>query len=287
MSALLSIDIGGSRLKWAVCEDGRIIDEGVHSSAKGNENITRQIAQLVRQHNLPYGIAIAGDVQDGIIGGAEHLQITNYHPAKELQALGLTPPVICVNDATAACAGESQGYDSLACVVIGTGIGGKLFAGNTVFNGEQGSGGEVGHTVFEKGGLPCACGLRGCSELYGGWAGISSQYQKQAGRTITPSEMLELYQAGDKRVVQIMEQAFDAIAFAGTVLIASVNPQALMVGGGIAAAWGELLREQVQQRTQQLSFAGINTPVHLSQLGQHAPLLGVSRLVQEEVFLQK
>ena len=86
-------------------------------------------------------------------------------------------PIYMENDANAGAIAEKwwgigRGYDSLAYVKIGTGVGSGLVINNEIYRGYSGSAGEIGHTTIETNGRLCRCGNHGCLESYVGLPGI-------------------------------------------------------------------------------------------------------------------
>jgi glucokinase len=195
-------------------------------------------------------------------------------------------PLTCINDATAACAGEIVDDTVMAYMALGTGIGSKIAVGKNVLVGHHGAAGEVGHVVF-KPGVPCLCGLDGCTEAYAGWGGLQRQWNQLHDTPLTdPTALLEHVRYGDAIAMELWDQAMAAVAHAATCLIASVDPARLVLGGGLSVAWGDPLLAGVVARLPHQSYTGQRTPVVMTTLYEQAALLGVAAIARGDIGLR-
>ncbi|MDN5755964.1 MAG: ROK family protein [Arthrobacter sp.] len=159
-----------------------------------------------------------------------------------------------------------------AVLVIGTGIAGALFVdGRRLEAG--GFAGEIGHAAV-PGGLDCPCGAHGCLETVGSAAAIARNYTRATGTEVDGArEVLERRRTGDTDAAHCWDAAVEALSFSIAQLCASVGPEAVIVGGGLAQAGDDLLvplRAAVDAR---LSFH--RTPrIITAELGQDAGLRG-------------
>ena len=189
-----------------------------------------------------WGLCVPGLVENGTVRYAANLPLRDT-PLPEL----LTPrPRVFVNDLVAATAGEAAG-GSLALLQVGTGI-----AARRAIDGRVLPGGEVGHLRFRHDGPPCRCGNRGCVEAY---------LRDADGPT---------------------DDALEAIGFAAAALVAAWDPGTLRLGGGLAAAWGEMLLDAVRAGLSErvLPSLAASTTVESARLGDSAALLGLAALAR-------
>lgn len=168
---------------------------------------------------------------------------------------------VLLNDGRASAWGESVrghacGADPLLCLFFGTGIGIGLMVGGRPFLGGNNAAGEIGHTIYQPGGRRCPCGALGHFEAYCGGRAILEQAQQQLGNP--PSEFGAQWSAGSVAAVaqrkdatgdrarEILEEA----ATAAVTLVANactlLNPQAVVLGGGVLSGWPQL-RERICQ----------------------------------------
>lgn len=189
----VGVDIGGTFVKLYVMDErGEILrKEKVETNySQGAEGFIKQIAQFINeikdqypQQNVAVGVGAPGDVdnQKGILRYNPNLKfkdVDDWALADMLEKhTGIRPYV--ANDATLAAWGvyervlNRQGTNVLV-ITLGTGVGGGLILNKELFQGSNGTAGEVGHTKIAstKTGPQCGCGARGCLEAFVGTIGI-------------------------------------------------------------------------------------------------------------------
>ena len=180
----LGLDLGGTKIKLAVLVDGRFVsrDETETRSEDGPDAVLERVIELGRGAGDAdsVGVAVPGLVDEG--GTA--LLFPNLHGAwagrQVLAPLekGLGRPVRLLNDGHAfalaeASLGAGTGCSTVMCIVCGTGIGGGLALDGVLHLGPDARAGEFGHHTVAEDGSPCACGNRGCLELYAGSRAIA------------------------------------------------------------------------------------------------------------------
>lgn len=155
------------------------------------------------------------------------------------KALGGVPALV-ENDAKLAAIGErargaGRGADHLAYVTWSTGIGSGLVLGGRLHTGAHGTAGEVGHMILDPDGPLCACGQRGCLEAFAGGAGM----KRRTGRSA--AELCREAAAGDPQSGAVIEEAARRFGQAMVNLTNLVDPEVIVVGGGLTGSW-RLLR---------------------------------------------
>jgi glucokinase len=188
--------------------------------------------------------------------------------------------------------GAGRGVDTVAVFAIGTGIGGGLVINGQLHLGIGGTGGELGHTMIDFNGPRCGCGNDGCLEAYASGPAIAAMGMKAVsqGRTtaiaelceydlnrITPELIAEAAQAGDEIAKDIYEKAGFYIGIAAANVCASIGPQRVIIGGGVAQA-GELLLAPIRRTIRERVFVMPVEQVEVvpSQLGDNAGVIGVA-----------
>jgi glucokinase len=183
------------------------------------------------------------------------------------QAVGL--PVVVENDGNVAAWAEFQfgaardAHDSMALFTVGTGIGGGLIIHGQLVRGAHGIAGEMGHTVIVADGLPCGCGRRGCIEQYASGkalvrfakAGALGQ-PDDAGRLlalaggvveqINGPMVTRAARDGDPVALAAFEQIGHWLGIAMADCVQVVDPQVIVIGGGVIDA-GELLLQPARR----------------------------------------
>ena len=276
-ASFLAVDVGGSSVKHALVVDGRLEAQVREPVARDLEGLVTQLGRIHDQAGAPaWGLSIAGlvDAERGVVRYASNL------PLRETPLLELLPePAVFANDLVAATVGEAEG-DTLALLQAGTGI-----AGRCAVNGRVDArpyAGEVGHLRFRRDGLRCRCGQDGCAEAYGAWGGILDRHAA-AGRPEPTPDLLFAAAEDDEWGREVLDNALEAIGFAASALVAACDPGTLRVGGGLAAAWGEVVLTAIRQAlaTSVLPDVAAATTVEPARLGDTAALLGLYRLSLE------
>ena len=157
-------------------------------------------------------------------------------------ALGL--PTRMINDARAftlaeGTLGAGRGYSTIACVTLGTGVGGGLFINGRLHRGAFGVAGELGHQTVLPDGPLCGCGNRGCVEALVRADVLASN----AGRP-TASAVFEGARGGDDRCIAAVSQMADFLGIGLGNVVTLFGPDRIVVGGGIAEA-GDLVLEPI------------------------------------------
>lgn len=180
----IGIDIGGTSIKGAaVYDDGRMLDTfsmPVEKGEPGEVTITKLI-DLVEKYIKEQGIAkeVVGigfgvpgllDIENGIVTFSNNLKWENLHIA-DMFKKRLPYQIRIANDANVAAFGEAKfgagkGVDYVIMLTLGTGVGGGIVLDGKLYEGNEGKGAELGHTVVQYGGRDCSCGRKGCLETY-------------------------------------------------------------------------------------------------------------------------
>ncbi|MGH8923182.1 MAG: ROK family protein [Acidimicrobiia bacterium] len=240
---MIGIDIGGSHLKAVRLGAGAVETE--RQVKRLDTGWLEQTADLVQSFNNEesVGVGVAGlvDHRAGRLIWAPHIPSVNVEVASELGRL-LGRRVSVDNDANCAALAESRlgpgaGADSVLAVMVGTGIGMGLVIAGQLFRG-RGLAGEAGHMRMVPEGIRCPCGRDGCWEtVVSGWR-LAQQWG--AGRpAATASTIASAAQAGDRRAAAILEGAGRWLGRGLANLIALLDPEVVVVGGGVIAGAGE------------------------------------------------
>lgn len=275
----LGIDIGGTFTKLAVmAEDHQVLGEGrVETQAQtGPAQLVvragRALGEVCAEKGLETsGARAAGVGIAGLVKADAGLLVTapNLHEWAPFDVAGafssaLGCPVVVDNDASVFALGEAhlgagKGRDPVAMITLGTGVGGGLVSNGRIFRGRDGFAGEFGHMALtvEDGPL-CACGARGCVEAYLRSSHVVSlALEKVKASDTRPSPALaralasgeatsrtvgEAAAAGDPVAQAVFSELGRYLGIAIANLISAFNPDAVIVGGGVALV-GEALLE--------------------------------------------
>ena len=306
----LGIDVGGTNLKAGlVDETGNILAvERRPLDFRGPEQFAADVAQLaaaaahkggVAPEALEYvGMGLPGAVSGGDILFTTNIPMENV-PIEELFRRHLDLPLLLGNDADCAAVGEffcgaGQGTRDFAVVTLGTGIGCGLLLGGKLHGGPASS--EAGHLVICHGGELCNCGRRGCWERYASATALIQQTKAamaahpesllhaiaaENGGVVEGRTAFQAAQAGDETALAVCGQYVEYLADGTISLINILRPEAVAIGGGVAAAPEHLLLEPLREIVARESFSshgGITTRVLRAELGNDAGIIGAALL---------
>lgn len=183
-------------------------------------------------------------------------------------------PAVIDNDAACFALGEwwmgaGQRAECLVGVTLGTGVGSGIVLGGRIHHGASDAAGELGHTVVAVGGRRCGCGRRGCVEAYASGPAIAGRAREALaegiavapsvlGRrdpgAITARDVCAAAAAGDELARIVVQRAADMLAVALANVIHLLNPDVLVIGGGVAAA-GRFLMGPLRTGVERRAFA--------------------------------
>ena len=306
----IGIDVGGTNLKAGlVREDGQILAvERTPLAFENPEQFARTLAQLgqsvLHQAGIPASdVVSAGIGIPGAVAGGDILYTCNIPlrdvPLSRLFRQHLDVPVLLENDANCAAVGEwlcgaGRGTQQFIVVTLGTGVGGGLILNGKLYSG-SGMVGEVGHMVIQHGGAPCNCGRRGCWEAYASATGLIRMTRE--AMEAHPESLLHTVAAqsgcvegrtafdaavqGDETALALCRDYVSYLAAGVTNLINILQPEAVAIGGGVAAAPDGLLltplREIVERECYPRHTGQISRIVR-AELGNDAGIIGAALL---------
>jgi glucokinase len=312
---VIAADIGGSRFRVGLFdEEGRRLlvseDETVRSAGRD-----WMLAQL-REHGQAirlksdYPVKACGISFGGPVDFARQSVTSLHSPGWESYALsewvkevfGL--PCQLDNDANAGALGEyrfgaGRGTQSIVFITLSTGIGGGLVFGGKVFRGKDSMAGEIGHLPVSDAGALCACGARGCLETFCSGTAIAQRGREWAIRRpeavarmlelsggaaedITSRAVVQAAAEGDVAAGRIIREAARWLSRALLTVIRIVNPEKIILGGGVAQA-GKVLLDPVHESLEELGSPSIrySTEIVLAELGTYSALYGAAALALE------
>ena len=270
----VGIDIGGTKIAGALVNEAGEIIRDLKVPTPANDPVALQAAVVKMVEELrageqvsAVGVAAAGfiDAKQSVVYYSPNLSWRN-EPLKEKLEAELGLPVVIENDANAAGwaeyrFGAGAGYHHMMMLTIGTGVGGAIVANGELFRGGFGIGAELGHMNFVPKGKLCGCGQHGCLEQYGsGTALLNSAKELVASGSeeakrlkelsdsvpeLTGNEVYKAIQEGDPGALRLLTELGSNLGLAVASLVAVLDPEIVVIGGGVSAA-GELLLEPIR-----------------------------------------
>lgn len=295
---IIGIDIGGTSIKGIVVnEHGDALHEfGIPTEAgRGKDHIVLHTETVIRQLLNRYpdtagiGIGTAGrvDVDKGrVVYATDNLPGWMGFELRQWGEARFGLPVVADNDANTALAGEAwlgagAGLSDLTMLTLGTGVGGANMIGGRLHRGARWNGGEWGHVIFVPHGHPCNCGMQGCIEQYISGTALTRLARTAAGRDYASGrELFADYEQGNEAVIAVVRQFVDNLALVIHNIHIGLNPQAIIIGGGVAdarAVWWDLLERR-------LSVLDPAMDVRPASLGNRAGAIGAARLAMNTLM---
>lgn len=303
-------DLGGTHLRAAIIDrSGRIHHRLKHPTPQAElpAEIVHALVDAARSCEnecTPRGgkisavsVAVPGTVnfEEGVVVKAPNVPcLDGFRLGAALQG-ELGWPAIVENDANAAAVGEvwqgaGRGYSHIVCVTLGTGVGGGIILDGKLWRGVDGSAGEIGHIGVDPfGGVPCTCGSRGCLEVYASATAIVRMTREARPRYPTSilhmSEHLtseKIYQAGlegDELALEVLRRMGVYLGIGLASLVNLLNPEIIVIGGGVAAGW-QLFEKHMNQQVIERAFPlpAQRVKITRAECGDDAGLLGAARL---------
>lgn len=312
---LLGIDLGGTTTKFAIMKpQGEIQQRWSIQTDVLNDgnNIIPNIIDSINHHLQLYqmsakqfqgiGIGTPGsvDYQTGTVDSAFNLNWDRPMALKEQIELHTNIPVQVENDANVAALGErwlgaGKNSDNVAFVTLGTGVGGGIIINGQIVHGQGGSAGEIGHMTINPQGYRCTCGKRGCLETVASATGIvhvardyAQEYAGDSelkasldnGDDLTAKDVFDLAKQNDPLALKVTSAVCDQLGLALSIVAVTINPQYIIIGGGVSNA-GDFLLQRVQESYNRYVFSSVKktTTLTLATLGNEAGVIGAASLI--------
>ena len=147
-------------------------------------------------------------------------------------------------------------------LIIGTGVGGGVVQDKAIFSGKEGLPGEVGHfaipATLDLPPIPCGCGAKGCYETYLSGEGIARIAKLETGALIPAREVFERAEAGDEAMLRVTDRWFDLLTELLLTLNLCIDPEMVVIGGGVSEA--PRLVERAQKAIDARVLTGTRAP---------------------------
>lgn len=311
----IGIDVGGTNVKIALVDsDGKIgYSNTIPTRAEmGYEYTINNMKQAIRDlmtetklsakdiEGIGFGLPGQVDFKSGIVRLITNIPGWVEIPLAKMIEDEFHIPTRIDNDVRCAALGElnfgaGKGCENLICITVGTGIGSGLIINGKLVRGASNAAGEIGHIKLQMHDGPiCGCGDTGCLEAFASGPSIvamaeeyilggkSTKYREMAnGGAITPFIVAEAAKAGDPVARRIFTRMGEYIGIGMASVVNLLNPERIIVGGGVADAGDILLtplKETIKKRA--MKIAGETVEVVPAQLGNTAGVIGASLLIE-------
>src|SRR4051812_47116402 len=309
------IDLGGTKIQTAIVDSGgQGFGEARHPTptsggpadvARAMQDALREAASAagVKSEELQgIGVGSPGDAdgKTGVVSGARNLPgWEGSFPLGETLSTALGAKVRVGNDVQVATEAEfhlgaGREFQSLIGVFWGTGVGGGLVLDGKPWLG-RGAAGEIGHMVVKRGGAKCPCGRRGCMEAYAGRSAMEAEARRQheEGQKTDLFKLMEKHgkprltsgiweralDHGDDLAEKLIDRAIEALGTGVASAINLIDPEAIVIGGGLGIRLGERYMEPLMTEMGKHLFVDERPPaVRVASLGDLGGAVGASLL---------
>lgn len=314
MALSIGVDVGGTKIAAGVVDDDGAVLKTIRrgSPATSRQAIIETITSVTSSLKADFpevetvGIGAAGFVSSdrSTMAHGTNLDWTGLNVAEAIsQGVGL--PVVVENDANAfgwaeVRFGAARGKTNALIVAIGTGLGGAIVVDGRLVRGAAGFAAEIGHINVVPEGRPCGCGQRGCLERYSagtalgvnGWelARFRPDYAARIielsggdSNSISGKAVTAAAREGDPAALECYAQLTHWLAIGLADLCAVLDPEVIVIAGGLAEA-GDILLEPTREAFTRFLTAGRARPaipIVLAEGGQEAGLVGAADLARQ------
>jgi len=295
---VIGIDVGGTGLKGSVIDrQGNVFtkehrptqrERGPEAVIESILDFADDLAKKLRNSSganrvVAAGVAVPGliDEETGVALASVNLEWKDV-PLRRLLEERLGIPAVVGHDVrTASIAeellGAARGSKDFLFLTLGTGVGAAVVLHGTPYVGAHDIGGEFGHMVVLPGGPLCGCGRRGCLETLASASAVVRRYRSltQATADITAQDVAERVQSGDPVASQVWGEAIGALSMGLANYITLLDPERVVIGGGMADAGQMLFEPLIAQLATEVTLQPI--PLVLpAALGNDAGYLGAA-----------
>ena len=248
-AAHIGFDVGGTKIFGVATDPGGTVQQTLRErTPPGLAPLLKILAAMTKRlcdGSAPksVGIGMAGliTLQGRVTVSPNLVGVDGTDIGSSLREL-LNLPVFLDNEVNCAArwemsAGAARGVRDGVMVSVGTGIGGAFMLNGEVLRGFGGLAGEPGHMIVEAGGRQCACGRRGCWEMYASGGALDRMAVERLGPTGRGPDVTAAARAGDAVALEVLDQFAYWLALGISNLCILTDPELVVIGGGLSEEW--------------------------------------------------
>ncbi|MCE9627186.1 MAG: ROK family protein [Candidatus Eisenbacteria bacterium] len=252
-TTLLAFDLGGTDLKVGRVDASGTVHDFQKLPSRANEGEAPLFEAVTTAANTVGSHAARGAAGFGspgvlhpvsgiIVDRTPNLNLSADFPMRARLESVLGRKVAIDNDANMAAlaehtAGAGKGARVSLTITVGTGVGCGIVVDGRVLKGAMGGAGEIGHMPLGSTGPACGCGVVGCAEPMASGSGLIAR-AREAGLDV--SNAREVFESSDPRAAEAIARMVDHLARMVSAATALLNPDVIVIGGGVAQAGPKL-----------------------------------------------
>jgi glucokinase len=288
MKAFAGIDLGGTNIKYGLIDSaGKILfDKSTPAHAHSSKSEILNRLESCAKELLEFGAAsdylisyigvgspgTVDSIKGRILGHSPNIRDWKGTNISKHLSKRLKLPVYVGNDANLMALAETMfgaghGNKNVFCTTVGTGIGGGIVVNGKLIKGSAFSAGEFGHIPIVMDGKKCGCGLKGCLEAYAAAANLLSMAKNELRKPgakgslfrifskngdITIKDIMVQFRERDPLATGIVQKHVDYLATGLAAVVHLFNPDAIIIGGGIADGGGrdyiKMIKSSLEKR---------------------------------------
>jgi len=294
----VALDLGGTDLKAASIASSGEVRVFTRVPSRAGEDADALVAALIgTARGLLDGASGVGVGCPGVIHPASgalvdrtvHLPLPTDFPLRDVLERALGVPVAADNDANCAALGEhvagaAKGASVSITITLGTGVGCGIVVDGHVLRGAWGGAGEIAHMGLGRRGRACGCGVEGCAEPLSGGEGLVLRARESGLDATGAADVFAAAADGDARATQLIDEMTDALGQQIGCAVQMLNPEVVVIGGGIAQAGEPLLaalRAAVARHAQRSHVRSLR--IVPAALGNRAGVVGAGLLAWQRL----
>ncbi|MEW2473300.1 ROK family protein [Micromonospora gifhornensis] len=291
------VDLGGTKVLAALADlTGHIVAEDVLATdPRGGTAVAAQIDTLLRglarQGGVDWsqvratavGLPGAPDPETGTVGLSPNVSELGAFDVRTELTRRLGHPVVLDNDVNMAAAGErwlgsGRTHRHFVFVAVGTGIGMGIVLDGELVRGARGAAGEISYLPLGTDPFDPANQIRGALEEAVAGSALAARYRTATGEQVGVPVIFDRAAAGDQAARAAIDEEARLIALAAVAVTAVLDPEAVVLGGGIGARV-----ELVEPVRRWVAALSADVPlIKTSQLGDRAGLLGAIAVARQQ-----
>lgn len=289
--AVMVLDIGGTAIKSALYNEGTLTDikETPTQAAQGGSHVVNRIKEIIKEYQKDYsferiGISTAGQVdpvRGEIVYANQNIPGYMGTKLKKIMEEEFHVPTKVENDVNSAAIAESvfgvgKPYKEFVCLTYGTGVGGAIFANGKLYTGSSYCAGEFGAIVTHPEDRILGKDMFvSCYEKYASVTALVNSALRVDASLTNGRKIFE--RIGELEVKEVVDRWILEIIYGLTTIIHMLNPECVILGGGVMEQPYvlERLREQLYQH---IMSSYHHVMIEKAALGNRAGMLGAAVL---------